>query len=384
MAKRKFFIIAAENSGDALGARIMEALLQKDKEIEFIGIGGDKMEALGLKSLFDMKQLSVMGFFEVLPHIPKFIKLINETAKNIINSKTDLVITIDAPDFCFRVAKKIKALEARPKLIHVVAPSVWAYRPKRAAKIAKIYDHLLTLLPFEPPYFEKEGLEATFIGHPVIEEGFEKGNREEFRKKYNIKPNEKLILVMPGSRRSEVAKLMNIFSETLKILKSNLSNVSAVIAATPRFYDELNTLSKTMPVKTIVVSDKNEKIDAYSAADAGIIKSGTSAVEVAIAGLPMVVAYKVSPISAFIARMVLKTKFANLINIILQKEVVPELLQEKCEPNKIADEVIKLIENRDVRENQKASFIEAVKMLASESGTPSEKAAEIILSYIKT
>ena len=358
----------------------MQALKAKNPDIQFSGIGGEKMEAQGLTSLFDMKQLSVMGFFEVLPHVPKFIKLINTTAKTIIETKPDILITIDAPDFCFRVAKKVKEQTERPKLVHVVAPSVWAYRPKRAAKIAAIYDHLLTLLPFEPPYFEREGLAATFIGHPLTEEGFDKGDRESFRKKYKIEEKNPVALIMPGSRASEVNRLFEVFAGSLKILKARAPTLEAVVVSTPRFFDKIKTETAMWPVKTRVVTGE-EKKDAYKAADFGIIKSGTSSVEVAIAGLPMVVAYKVSPLSALLAKMLLKTKFVSLVNIILGREAVPELLQENCTSEKIAMTAGAILKEENKRLKQKESFKEALASLKPDGEkTPSQKAAEVILS----
>ena len=212
----KIYIIAGEPSGDAIGAKIINHIKALSSHVSFYGIGGQEMQKTGLTSLFPMGNISLFGFLEILPHLFNVIKLINLTVKDILDCKPNIVVTIDSPGFCFRVAKKLKKLNFNTKLIHIVAPTVWAYKPKRAIKFALVYDHLLSILPFEPPLFEKYNLKTTYIGHPVFEQNFDDVDVDLFKKKHNIPNSEKIICVTPGSRKSEIIRLLPIFLSALE------------------------------------------------------------------------------------------------------------------------------------------------------------------------
>jgi len=375
---KTFFIIAGEASGDVLGAKLMANLKKlSSEEAEFYGVGGEKMEEQGLKSQFPMSELSLLGFMEILPHIPNLLNRIDQVAKEIISIKPDVVITIDAPAFNFRVARKLK--DSGIKIVHYVAPSVWAYKPGRAKKIAKLYNHLLCLLPFEPPYFEKVGLSASFVGHPILEESFE-GEGDLFRQKYSLNEEQKLICLMPGSRNSELERLLPVYKETISLLNKTFSNMAVVVLATERLKQKIYQETQDWPVKVIVCTERDEKNDALAASDIALAKSGTGTFEPAIAEVPMVIAYKVNPFSAWMLRRMIKIKYVNLLNIIMEREIIPELLQKNCTPEKLSDQISDLLLNEEKREEQLEGVKEALVRLGyGGKQSPSEKAARMIL-----
>ena len=216
----KIYIIAGEISGDFIGAKIIQNLKQLHSNIELLGIGGPQMIETGLKTLFSISEINMMGFFEILPHIFRLKKRIIQTAQNITSHSPDLLITIDSPGFTYRVAKLAKTLNPKLKMVHIVAPSVWAYKPERAAKYAQIYDHLLALLPFEPPYFEQVGLSCTYIGHPIIQQHFYP-DKKSLREEFTIEATTKVISVTPGSRIGEISRHMPVFRKALDIISTN-------------------------------------------------------------------------------------------------------------------------------------------------------------------
>jgi len=375
----KIFIIAGEASGDYIGSAVMASLKNSSKNaIQFFGIGGELMAGEGLSSLFPMREISLMGFAEIIPHLPGLLGRIKETVKKIHEINPDILITIDSPGFNYRVAKKITGV----RKIHIVAPSVWAYKPGRAKKTAKIFNRLLTILPFEPPYFIKEGLPTDYIGHPLIEQ-FVPGNGQDFREKHGIGKLVPVILVMPGSRKMELKKLLPVFEETIALLAKNIKNLHAIILATPQFASTLAEQAKTWPVKTIVVAEPKEKAGAKAAANVALVKSGTAALEIALENIPMVVAYKVNPVSAWLVKRMVRVKFASLVNIILEREAVPEFIQEKCRPELLALELEKLLIDPQARMNQISLLKIALNQLGfGQKQRPSEKAAEIILTTL--
>ena len=379
---KNIFLIAGEASGDALGAKLIAALKSLHPDIKLSGIGGEKMQKLGLKSLFPMEELSLLGFAEIIPHIPHLLKRITETADHIEEIRPDIVVTIDAPAFNFRVARKLKERNSKIKLVHYVAPSVWAYKPKRAEKIAALYDHLLTILPFEPEYFEKVGLPATFVGHSIVEENLSGGSRESFRQKHGIYKNAPVVYVMPGSRKSEIKRLLPVFFSTLEIMHEAFPDLVAVILATDAHKSEIKTKFSVSPFKSVVINS-TEKRDALAASDVGLVKSGTGTLELAIAGVPMVVAYKVNPISAFALRKMIMVPYVNIVNLLLNAPVIPEMLQEDCNPEYLSAALSSLLENKDERTNQLVNTQKAIQMLKCNTHiTPSAKAASVISELI--
>lgn len=372
-----FFLVACEPSGDLLGARLMRALKKLlAGRVRFAGVGGERMQAEGLNTLFHQSELALFGLFELLPKIPHVLMRLEQTARHAKDIRPRAVITIDGPDFSFRLAKKLKGYGI--PLIHYVAPTVWAWREKRAKKVAKLYDHLLVLLPFEPPYFEKEGLATTFTGHSVIEQGADKGDATRFRNMAKIPSGQKIITVLPGSRRSEIRRLAPVFAETLRALMPLTEGFTVVVPAVPQMMDFLAAYLKSWPVRPIVVMDDEQKYDAFAASHVALAASGTVGLELALAGTPHVITYKLHPLTCALYRGLIKVKYVNLVNLLLNRLVVPELLQLDCTPEKLCRAILALWTDEDAREAQKQGFAEAVNMLGGGDIPPSEKAARAV------
>ncbi|MZR30479.1 lipid-A-disaccharide synthase [Sneathiella litorea] len=376
----RVFILAGEPSGDALAARLMQGLKEKAPNVKFSGVGGPLMVAEGLESLFPMDELSVMGVFEVLPRMPLLLKRIDQTASEVKRLNPDIFISVDAPDFSFRVARKL-ADTSFPK-VHYVAPSVWAWRPGRAKKIAALYDHLLTLLPFEPPYFEAEGLTASFVGHSVIETGADKGDGAAFRERHGIGDNEKLLMMLPGSRRGEVTRLLPIFRETVKHLQADIGDFSLVTPVVGRSGELVRAELAKWNITAHIVDGEAEKFDAMAASDVALAASGTVALELALAKLPSVIAYRMNIVTAKIARLAVKLEHVNLINILLKREAVPECILENCTADNLTQALSELFHSEEKRNQQIVSYKEAMLMLGKGEAAPGARAAEIILKLI--
>ncbi|MHC8493794.1 lipid-A-disaccharide synthase [Thalassospira sp. SM2505] len=375
----KIMLVAGEASGDQLGGRLMAAIKRQEPGARFIGVGGPRMEGEGLQSLFPMNEMSVMGLTEVIPHIPHLLKRIAQTADFAKSEKPDAVVTIDAPDFSFRVGKKLKG-KGIP-LIHYVAPSVWAWREGRAKKIAGFLDHLLALLPFEPPYFEKEGLPTTFIGHSAVEERHD-GNGDRFRANHGLDANKRLLAVLPGSRNSEVKRLLPVFRQVIEAIARKYPDARIVVPTVSKVADTVTEEMKSWPLAPIVVATDQERHDAFSAADCALAASGTVSLELAISGVPHVIAYQVNAITGWIAKRLIKIDTVTIVNLVLGRKLIPEFLQENCKAKNIIPVLDALLGDNPTREQQKSGFDEACRMLGFGDRAPSEKAAEQILDII--
>ncbi|KKJ77543.1 lipid-A-disaccharide synthase [Kiloniella litopenaei] len=376
------YLIAGEPSGDQLGARLMAALKQETGgKIRFAGIGGERMSAEGLESLFPISEISVMGLAEVLPHIPNILRRIKQTKEHILKIKPSALVTIDAPGFSLKVSKGLKG-QSIP-LIHYVAPSVWAWKPKRAEKVSRYLDHLLTLLPFEPPYFEKHGLETTFVGHPVLEgEQITEADRDAICDEFSLDPSAPILTVLPGSRRGEVLRLGPLFKEAVIELRKSLPNLQCVIPTVSNVRPFIDELIEQWPTPVRVIEGVKGKHKAFKCSDVALAASGTVALELAVDHVPTVVAYKVSPVTAFFAKFLLKIKYVSLANILLNREVQPELIQKNCNVPDIVKHISSLFRDRQKREDQIKGYTEAVAKLKAENHMPSIKAAKTILSVI--
>ncbi|MDH5747844.1 MAG: lipid-A-disaccharide synthase [Rhodospirillales bacterium] len=376
------FLVAGEPSGDILGARLMAALRRRlDGQVRFAGVGGNRMAAEGLESLFPMSELSVMGLAEILPRLPHLLKRIRQTADLAERLRPDIFITIDSPDFSFRVARRLKG-KGFP-LVHYVAPSVWAWRPGRARKLSKFLDHVIALLPFEPPFFEKVGLPCTFVGHPVIEGGADAGDGAAFRKRYGISSQTPVVCVLPGSRIGEIRRHLPIFEETVQRLGYSRPGLVALVVAVEEHADEIFDACKNWPVLTQEISDSSEeKFDAFAAADVALAASGTVSLELAMAGTPAVIAYKMNLITGWIARLLIRVPYVNLINLVLIRPAVPELLLEQCRPRKLTEAVAGLLDDETLRHTQLESAAEALDLLGRNGPSPSERAAEVVMNFL--
>jgi len=376
------FVIAGENSGDALGADLMRAIdTMAQGSVQFFGVGGPEMQAVGLTSLFPMEDLAVMGVFEVLPRLPLLLNRINETANEVERLGPDVLVTIDAPDFCFRVIKKLRSRGLKIPVVHYVAPSVWAWRPGRAKKVAAFLDHLLCLLPFEPPYFEKEGLAATFVGHPVVKSNIAEADGVAFRRRHQIQTDVPVLLMLPGSRLGEVERLMGVFGETMAKLVPQFPGLKVVIPTVSHVESRVRDLSAAWQMEVLVIRG-DEKNEAFMAANAALAASGTVALELAMAGLPNVIAYRFNVVTEFIIKRLIKTPYANLINIILGREAVPEFIQETCTPENLSREIARLLNDKTARSAQCTAAHEALKQLGLSGPDPGAIAAGVVLNLI--
>ncbi len=345
MGALRVFVVAGEPSGDALGGALMAGLKTLAPDVEFAGIGGPQMQAHGLTSRFDMSELSVMGIAEVLPKYFHLKRRIAETAQAVIDTKPDVLITIDSPDFSLRVAKLVKA-GSDVRTVHYVAPTVWAWRPGRAKKMAAMIDHVLALFPFEPPYMIAEGMACDFVGHPAATVPQASDTQvADFRSKYGLEGAEPLILVLPGSRRGEIARMGPVFGETLGKLAANRPGMRMILPAAEAVAGLVQEQVKDWPVQPVVLDPRGmelqaglaEKRAAFRAADVALATSGTVALELAAAGTPMVSAFDLHWLSrAIISRMV-TTDTGSLINHVTDSRVVPEVIgKDFTVPNVVA------------------------------------------------
>ena len=380
MAQPHIYIIAGEPSGDRLGSKLISALRRKTgDQIQISGIGGSEMERQGLSSQFPMSELTVMGFAEVLPRLPNLFMRINDTVKHIMKCEPDVVLTIDSPDFNLRVIKKLRGVNLT--IIHYVAPSVWAWKSGRAKKLAGLVDHLLTLLPFEPPYFEPLGLKCTFVGHSVIESEAEKGNGVDFRERNNISAMARVLCLLPGSRFSEINRLLPIFEDVITLL--NDTNLQLVIPTVDYLVEKIRLKTIHWPNSPIIIFDEKDKFGAFAASNAAIAASGTVSLELALAKVPYVTVYKFNFLTALIAQYMVKTPFVNIVNILLERESIPELIQSNCNSDRIVKYISKYLNGSDDAKLQIESFKDAIDQLKTGNKNQSDKAAAVVLDLIK-
>lgn len=371
--------MAGEPSGDVLGARLMAALREElSGELRFAGVGGPLMAARGLESLFPMTDIALMGFAEVVPKIPLVLRRVRETARHALALAPDVMVTIDVPGFSGRLADRL-ARRSFP-LVHYVAPSVWAWRAGRAKKLARRIDHLLTLLPFEPPWFEREGLPATFVGHPVVESGVGEGNGQRFRARHGLGADRPVLCVLPGSRRGEVARLLPVFGAVVAGLAADRPELHLAVPTVPAVAETVRAAAAGWSLPTTVVSGDRDKHDAFAASRAALAASGTVSLELAIARVPHVIAYAVSPLSAMIARRLIRVRFASLVNILEDRPVVPEFVQERCTPRDLLPAVARLLDDPAARLEQQAVGAQIARQLGGPGAelSPSRAAARVV------
>lgn len=379
----KYYLIAGEPSGDSLGARLIQALRRKDKKAEFYGVGGEFMQAEGVKSLFNISDLAVMGLAEVIPSIPRVLRRIKETVADIQRVRPDVVVTIDSWSFSARVHKKIRQLKLEIPQVHYVAPQVWAWKKKRARTMYKYIDLLLTLFPQEPRYFTPYNLPTTFVGHPVIESDVVNGVKGDFRKRHNIPEENRLFLVLPGSRHNEVERLLPTFLDVVKNLHERYNDFSFVIPTVSTVSAQVKEMVKQSGLPIEIVEGTKERHDAFKSGDVAIAASGTVALELAIVDVPHIIAYKVPKLTEWLARHFIHIQFVNLSNILLGKEVVPELLQQDCTTENILHYVEQFMKHKPIYNVQMDGFERVRKLLGMGQQTPSDNAAEAIIKAIK-
>lgn len=372
------YILAGEASGDVLGARLIPALRARRPDLTFAGIGGPRLAEQGMASLFDYRELALMGLVEIIPNIARLARRLNETTADIAARRPALIVTIDSPGFTFRIAKRIRPLGI--PLIHYVAPQVWAWRPGRVKKLKPILDGILALLPFEAPFFEKAGIPVTFVGHPVLESGADQGDAARFAARFGLAETDTPLLVMPGSRRGEVRRLLPVFGQALARLAQAHPTIRPIIAVAPITAAQVREAAAAWPQRPILVEALDDKHDAFAATaargGAGLIKSGTSSLEMAVAGVPHVVAYKVNPVTAAIVRRIVKVPHVSLVNLLAETSVAPEFLQEFATPESLSAALAAILADPG---SQQTGFDRALARLRPPEGLPSEAAAIAVL-----
>ena len=375
------YIVAGEESGDVLGARLMAALAAQHPGVRFAGLGGGRMTALGLAPLFPMRELAVMGLLEVLPKIVRLRARLHEMAADIRARRPDVVVTIDSPGFTLRLLGLLRG--SGLKRVHYVAPQVWAWREGRVKTFPGLWDRLLCLLPFEPGFFARHGVEGLFVGHPVLESGADRGDGARFRARHGVADGARLLVVMPGSRGSEVTRLLPVLAATLQRLRPAFPDLVPVVPVAAAVAETVIAATAGWAVKPIVVTEVSDKHDAFAAAAAALTKSGTSTLELALAGVPMVVTYRVNPLTAMIARRLIRTPFAAIVNILAGRAVVPELIQQDCNPARLADEIGALLGDPAAVAAQRVEFARIMGALQPDLGMPSAAAAQAVLALLR-
>lgn len=374
------YLLAGEASGDVLGGRLIAALRAERPDVEFAGVGGPRMAEHGLASLYPMTDLSVMGIIEVLPRLRLLRRRHAETVADIARLRPGVVVTVDSPGFMHHVLQDVADLGI-PR-VHYVAPQVWAWRAHRVKRYPGLWDRLLCLLPFEPSWFAQHGLDATFVGHPVLESGADRGDAARFRATHGLQPDQPVLVMMPGSRRSEAPRLLPVFGRTLHLLAAQVPGLRPVVPASAAVSDVVRRAAADWPVPPIIVTDLQDKHDAYAAANAAVTKSGTSTLELALAGVPMAVAYRVNLLTGLLARRMIRVPHVAMVNLLAGRRLVPELLQRDCTPEHLSATVLGLLRDPAQAAAQRAGFRTLLDSLRPSAGLPSEAAAREVLDVL--
>ncbi len=377
---RKVFLIATEESGDRLGANLMKVLRQRlGGAVQFEGVGGPSMAREGLASLFPIEELSIMGFSAVLKRLPMILRLIRQTADAVMQASPDILVIIDSPDFTHRVARRVRASDPSLPIIDYVSPSVWAWRPGRARAMLGYVDHVLALLPFEPEAYRRlHGPPCSYVGHPLVEQiDVLRPDADEQRRRDDQPP---VLLVLPGSRRGEINHHMAVFGETLGLLDVPFE---PVLPTLPHLQDVVREGVKGWPVQPRIIVGEQEKKAAFRVAHAAFVKSGTATLELALAGVPMVAAYKVGAVEAWILRRAIQASSAILANLVIGENVVPEFLQQDCTPAKLAPALREILSDSPLRRRQAEAFARIDAIMSTGGQPPSARAAEIVLATLR-
>ncbi|WP_375314436.1 lipid-A-disaccharide synthase [Bradyrhizobium sp. A5] len=381
--KRKIFLIATEESGDRLGSALMKVLRQRLGDgVQFVGVGGRTMAREGLETLFPIEELSIVGFAAVVQQLPKILRLIRGTADAVLEAAPDALVIIDSPDFTHRVARRVRATNPAIPVVDYVSPSVWAWRPGRARAMLGYVDHVLGLLPFEPAEYRKlGGPPCSYVGHPLIEELPSLRPNAEEQKRRDAEPP--VLLVLPGSRRSEIRHHLEMFGATLGRLHAAGRAFELMLPTMPHLEATIREGVANWPVKPQIVVGETEKRAAFRIAHAALAKSGTVTLELALANIPMVTAYRVSAIEAFILRRAVKVSSVILANLVIGKEVIPEFLQEDCTPEKLAPALSEVLTDSPLRRQQVEAFAQLDTIMSTGNKPPSVLAADIVLATMR-
>jgi lipid-A-disaccharide synthase len=374
-------LVAGEPSGDQLGAQLMAALKKLGgPNLRIVGVGGTAMTAQGLESLFPLDDTAVMGLREVVPLIPKILARVKQAVEFALATRPALVVLIDSPDFTHRIAQGIKRRDPSLRTANYVAPQVWASREYRAKKMARYMDAVLTLFPFETKFFAQHGLNAIFVGHPVIERKSRMVGGGEFRKRHGIAATAKLLAVLPGSRRNEIRFILPPFKETVRRLAAEIPGLVMVIPTVPHVAALVKQAATDWPTPVHVIENEDEKYSSFDAVDAALAASGTVTMELALARKPMVVGYKAGWLTYALAKPLMSVPHITLVNLILGREAIPEFLQARCTPELLAGALRPLLTDETARAKQIRDLDEALRDLGGGGKAPSKRAARAILS----
>jgi lipid-A-disaccharide synthase len=379
-AERRIFLIATEESGDRLGANLMKVLRQRlGDAVQFEGVGGRAMAREGLMSLFPIEELSIIGLAAVVKELPKILGLIKETAAVVTEVSPDILVIIDSPDFTHRVAKRVRAKDPAIPIVNYVSPSVWAWRPGRARAMRKYVDHVLALLPFEPEAYQRlRGPPCTYVGHPLTEQlSSLRPNAQEAARRAEPPP---VLLVLPGSRRSEIRHHMEVFGQAVGRLQQEGVAFELVLPTMPHLQEAVVAAVKSWPIQPQVVIGEQEKRAAFRIAHAALAKSGTVTLELALAGVPMVTAYRTGSVEAWILRRAIKVNSVILANLVIGENVVPEFLQEVCTPENLAQALREVLGESELRRKQVEAFAKIDEIMSTGNQPPSVRAADIVLA----
>lgn len=373
----RLFVVAGEPSGDRLGGALMAGLRALAPGVDFAGVGGAAMEAEGLDSLFPMEELSVMGLVEVLPKYRALKRRIAQTAQAVLDSGAVALVTIDSPDFCLRVARLVKAVQPGFPVIHYVAPSVWAWRAGRAAKMAQVVDHVLALLPFEPPYMTAVGMSCDFVGHPVVAEPqADPASVAGFAARHGLAAP--WLLALPGSRKGEVARLAPVIGAALRAVPG----VPVVLPTVRGVAGLVRALVADWPVQPLIVTDAEDKRAAFGGARVALAASGTVSLELAAAGVPMVIAYDMNLLSRFVIARLLKVDTVTLVNLVSETRAVPEFLGARCRAELIGPALAGLVPDGPAREAQMQAMALTMERLGRGGEAPGLRAARSVLAAV--
>ena len=376
---KKIFILTGEPSGDKLASTVISKLKQNHPDIEYLSVGGSHLKALGIKSIYDLKDITYIGFTSVIFNFFKIRNKIKETVNKIIEFNPDILLSVDSPDFTLRVAEKVKKMNQNIKTIHYVAPQVWVWREGRVKNFKNYLDHILLLFNFEKKYFDKENIRNTFVGHPLLE------NNENVRTDLSniINQDKKIISLFAGSRTSETIILFPILIDFIKLMNNKFNQYHYVFHATDQNKNYIKDELKKLNLENVeVISDENIKTQILSNSIFAVAKSGTVSLEICNFKVPSIIIYKMNLFNFMIVKLLVKTKYANIINIINQKEIIPELIQKECNAKEIFRSVVYLLKNPELMDKQINQITNTLNDIRSKSSS-SEEASAVILTYLK-
>jgi lipid-A-disaccharide synthase len=375
---KKIFILTGEPSGDKLASTVINKLKKKHSDIEYLSVGGSHLNSLGIKSIYNLEEITYIGFTSVILNLFKIRNKINETVKKIIEFNPDILFSVDSPDFTLRVAEKVKSINPNIKTIHYVAPQVWVWREGRVKKFKKFLDHILLLFDFEKKYFDKENIPNTFVGHPLLEHE----TKDKIDLSSIISNDKKIISLFSGSRSSEVNLLLPILKDFINMMNAKFDNLTFVFHATDENKNLISEKINNVNLKNVeVISDENIKKQILNKSTFAVSKSGTVSLEICNAKVPFIIIYKMNFLNFWIVKMLVKIKFANIINIINNKEIIPELIQKECNPKEIFNSVVYFLKNPELMKKQINDCEETLTKIRSKTSS-SDEASSVLTKFL--